>query len=97
MVADNDSTSWTPPEAQTGQSWAPPEAAKAATAPTDWAMRDGAEKPTEEEARGINQAFLTDRLGMKQDAVIGNYQSIKDSYAKQALNKDGKDITDTEL
>ena len=54
--------------------------------------------PKEARARAINQVYVSTHLkGMDPATIRENWQAVKDSYAKNALGIDSKDISDTTL
>lgn len=56
------------------------------------------DNPKEARAKVINQSYLQTQLkGMDANAISANWQTVKDSYAKQSLGMDKKGVTDTEL
>ncbi len=56
------------------------------------------DNPKEARAKVINQSYLQTQLkGMDANAISANWQTVKDTYAKQTLGMDEKGITDTAL
>lgn len=56
------------------------------------------DNPKEARARVINQSYLQKQLkGMDPQAVAANWQTVKDTYAKEKLGLDEKNISDSSL
>lgn len=56
------------------------------------------DNPKEARAKVINQSYLQTQLkGMDARAIADNWQTVKDTYAKQTLGMDEKGVSDTTL